>query len=539
MPAPAPVAAAPAPTAAPAPAAEAAGIDWSAVPEKTVTLFYPGQTSFEWIQTEHGGARAFKKGEACSNCHEGEQADMGAKMASGQKAEPTPIPGKPASIPLTVQAAHDGETLTMRFRWPASPHTPAPFADGGKMDPENPVKLALLIDQGTVQDADRSGCWSTCHHDARSMPDAPAGGGVTKYLPQTRSAISLRDAPRGGADKPKSADELKALMDQGVFLDLLRWKSGSNAVEDGYVSAERVMSGGQGASGHGVLKDGVWTVTLTRALKSASPGDVSIEPGKTYTIGFAIHDDHTSARFHHVSVDYKLALDNAEAGINAVKAAAVRKAAAPAAEASTEVAAVEPPQEFDAYNAKDVMRTCAPCHGEFGQGGGKGTYPRLAGMNADYLADQLRKFKSRERENIPMIPFSNDREMPDTDIRDITRYLATIKLKTKLDDGDAPADGLDRLLAAKKILHIERWDGDADKGRALYAELCASCHGKAGEGRVKKPPLAGQYSEYLLQQISDFRKGRRQHDDVEPLFVQRHERDFDDILAFLSSLSPS
>jgi len=56
-----------------------------------------------------------------------------------------------------------------------------------------------------------------------------------------------------------------------------------------------------------------------RKLKSDKPGDISIEPGKTYTIGFAIHDDHTNARFHHVSVDYKLALDNAEAGINAVK----------------------------------------------------------------------------------------------------------------------------------------------------------------------------------------------------------------------------
>ncbi|HYG86893.1 MAG TPA: NapC/NirT family cytochrome c, partial [Azospirillum sp.] len=323
-PAPAPVAAAPAAAPAQGGASAAAGIpavDWSKVAEKTVTLFYPGQTSFEWIQNgpDHGGARAFRKGEACSGCHEGEQADMGAKMAAGQKAETTPIPGKPASLPLTVQAAHDGTNLLMRFQWPANPHTPVPFADGGKMDPENAVKLALLIDQGTVQDADRSGCWSTCHHDARSMPDAPAGGGATKYLPQTRTDISIKDSPRGGADKLKPADELKALMEQGVFLDLLRWKSGTNAVEDGYVSAERVMNGGQGATAQGVLQDGVWTVVLARKLKSDQPGDISLEPGKTYTIGFAIHDDHTNARFHHVSVDYKLALDNPEAGINVVK----------------------------------------------------------------------------------------------------------------------------------------------------------------------------------------------------------------------------
>jgi len=323
-------AAEPAP-AAPAPAAPATGgasasvaapaVDWAKVPAKKVTLFYPGQTSFEWIQNgpDHGGARAFKKGEACSGCHEGEQADMGAKMAAGQKAETTPIPGKPASIPLSVQAAHDGSNLIMRFQWPANPHAPVPFADGGKLDPENQVKLAFLIDAGKVADADRSGCWSTCHHDARSMPDAAAGQNITKYLPQTRTAISIKDSPRGGWDKTKPDADLAQLMGEGVFMDLVRWKSGTNSLEDGHVSAERVMTGGQGGSGTGSLADGTWTVTIVRKLASDKQGDISIEPGKLYTIGFAIHDDYTNARFHHVSVDYKLGLDNAEAGINAVK----------------------------------------------------------------------------------------------------------------------------------------------------------------------------------------------------------------------------
>jgi hypothetical protein len=46
---------------------------------------------------------------------------------------------------------------------------------------------------------------------------------------------------------------------------------------------------------------------------------------------------------------------------------------------------------------------------------GWGVYPRLAGLNADYLAEQLEKFKSRERGNIPMIPFANEREFPARD----------------------------------------------------------------------------------------------------------------------------
>lgn len=308
----------PATAAAVAPAAQPAGmpaVDWSKASEKTVTLFYPGQTSWEWINNgpDHGGARAFKKGEKCSGCHEGEQESMGTKMATGQKAETAPIPGKPPAVKMTVRATHDAENLYMQFSWAAGPHTPAPSADGGKMDPENAVKLALMIDAGKVEDAERSGCWSTCHHDAKSMPDA--SGEVTKYLPQTRTALSIKDSPRGGADKLKDKADLDKLVADGVFLDLLRWKSGKNESEDGYVSAQRVMSGGQGVSFSGSEAGGTWTVTMVRKLKSDQPGDVSLEPGKTYTVGFALHDDYTNARFHHVSVDYSLSLDNSGVAI--------------------------------------------------------------------------------------------------------------------------------------------------------------------------------------------------------------------------------
>lgn len=57
---------------------------------KDITAFYPGVSPLEWIQkgTEHGGARALKKGETCADCHSDEAGDMGKKMASGQKIEP-------------------------------------------------------------------------------------------------------------------------------------------------------------------------------------------------------------------------------------------------------------------------------------------------------------------------------------------------------------------------------------------------------------------------------------------------------------------
>jgi cytochrome c-type protein NapC len=310
-------------------------IDWSKIPEAKTSLFYPGQASFEWIQTgtDHGGARSFtKKGEMCSGCHSEETPDMGKKMVTGQKIEPKVIPGKRGSIPLKVKAAFDADTLYMHFEFPAGPHNAAPFVQGGKMDADNEIKLAMMIDDGHVKDADRSGCWASCHNDAHDMPDAPAAdalkgakgidtshGFVTKYLPESRKAISLKDSPRGGWDKVKPQAELDALLKGGTFLDLARFKSGKGGVsEDGYVLAERVLKEGAGATFTG-KKDGAnWVVDMTRKLNSGLPGDKVLEAGKTYTVGFAIHDDHAAGRFHHVSLDLRLGL-GADGEIKAVK----------------------------------------------------------------------------------------------------------------------------------------------------------------------------------------------------------------------------
>ena len=101
-------------------------------------------------------------------------------------------------------------------------------------------------------------------------------------------------------------------------MDLLRYKSGTGESEDGYILEERVMTGGQGVSFSGELKDGIWTVEMTRKLTSDKPGDISMTAGQTYNIGFAIHDDYSNSRFHHVSLGLKLGFDDDEAEINAI-----------------------------------------------------------------------------------------------------------------------------------------------------------------------------------------------------------------------------
>lgn len=192
--------------------------------------------------------------------------------------------------------------------------------------------------------------------------------------------------------------------------------------------------------------------------------------------------------------------------------------------------------DFDAYNARDVMRICAPCHGEFGQGGGGGAYPRLAGINAEYLAEQLRKFKTRERENIPMIPFATDRELPEKDIQDVTRFLASVKLETRLPETTGEIDGLARLEQAKQVLQIPRADGDAAAGKELYEENCAACHGKAAEGRNKRPPLAGQFTGYLAEQAAHFVAKRRSHEQKADPIPDLSAQELQNIWAYVSTL---
>jgi len=327
-----------------APTTDSGGdIDWSAIEPAVITLFYPGQASMEWALkgSDHGGKRAFVSGDRCFECHEDEEEDIGDIIVTGEKVELTPIPGKRGSIPVNVQAAHDADNLYLRFQWEDGEHAPVPFVDGGKMDPDNPIKLAIMLstddeDDPKVEYAERAGCWQSCHHDNNYMPHQPdesvlttsplaqrldLSKGFTKYLKESRSEIEIEGKDgkmRGGWDKLKDEADIQAALENGSFMDLLRYKSGTGESEDGYILAERVMTGGQGVDFTGSLDNGVWTVEMTRKLTSDKPGDISMSTDEWYNFGFAIHDDYSSSRFHHISLGLKLGFDDEDAEINAI-----------------------------------------------------------------------------------------------------------------------------------------------------------------------------------------------------------------------------
>ncbi|MGE5466375.1 MAG: c-type cytochrome [Ignavibacteria bacterium] len=192
----------------------------------------------------------------------------------------------------------------------------------------------------------------------------------------------------------------------------------------------------------------------------------------------------------------------------------------------------------DMEKAKEIMNVCAGCHGDNGQGGKKGEYPRIAGQPVAYLTQQLRAFRARTRVNIPMVPYTEERELPDEDIRDISAYLASIKLSTAMPKFTGDEDALTRLQMVDKVMIVPRSEGDVAHGGEVYAEQCAFCHGKTGRGGGRFPMLVGQYTNYLQKQIASYLKGERPHDeeDSRGVLAELKDTDIRDILAWLTSV---
>jgi len=270
--------------ASPALAAEMASIDWSKVPAKTVTLFYPGQSSYEWLNTDHNkakddkGMKAVRRGQSCQKCHEGDERKMGASLVKGGPLESSPVKGKNGSVDLKVQAAYDAKNAYLRFQWKtqsAFPGVEYPYYrfDGtawkvygqpaldeevrqGKVPAIYEDRLSVMLDDGRVENFSKQGCWLTCHAGERDMPgeaskaDAQANAllaalkknDLRKYLPATRT--DPLDWKTG-----KSLEEVAKLKAAGGYLDLFQWRAHrSNPVgmaDDGYVLEYRNFDAGK------------------------------------------------------------------------------------------------------------------------------------------------------------------------------------------------------------------------------------------------------------------------------------------------------
>ena len=264
---------------APALAADPATIDWSKVPAVSVTLFYPGQSSYEWLRTSsHPGAQPVLGGAACRNCHTGTEKTLGDRIVKGGPLEPAPVKDKNGTVDLKVQAAYDTKNAYLRFQWktlnpyPGSEHQYLRF-DGSEwkvygypkldkvvQDGAQPGiyedRMTVMIDDGKVPLFAQQGCWLTCHNGQRDMPKqftsdevkanalltAIKKNDVRKYLPDTRTDPS--DWKSG-----KSVEDIAKIKTSGGFVDLIQWRAHrSHAVgmaDDGYVLEFRNSDSGK------------------------------------------------------------------------------------------------------------------------------------------------------------------------------------------------------------------------------------------------------------------------------------------------------
>ena len=103
---------------------------------------------------------------------------------------------------------------------------------------------------------------------------------------------------------------------------------------------------------------------------------------------------------------------------------------------------------------------CAACHGEFGAGGKKGEYPRIAGQRARYMFQQLKSFQSQARINLPMYPYTKERDLPDEDMKLVSEWLEKIELPTKMPTFKGDEDALKRLQMVEKVMIVPRPEGD-------------------------------------------------------------------------------
>lgn len=248
--------------------------DWSVVPKRDVHVFHAGVSPIEWTtkKSDHGGSVALRRGESCAGCHEEKGAlNFDFTRLAGKEMEPKGAP-KTMTFPVSFQAAYDKDHVYIRMSFKA----PAAGADKG--DKDNEVKAAVMFADAKVPQAIQLGCWQTCHADVRTMP---------------------------GADDKKTK-----YTTEGAY-ELMQWKSakGAKAV-DGSVTSSRKMEGGTaGVEAEGSRSGDTYTVTFTRK----NPGE-----GKTVPFGIAVHADHASGRFHHVSLGYRLGI-GADGDIKATK----------------------------------------------------------------------------------------------------------------------------------------------------------------------------------------------------------------------------
>ena len=183
-----------------------------------------------------------------------------------------------------------------------------------------------------------------------------------------------------------------------------------------------------------------------------------------------------------------------------------------------------------AYGGRDVAPgACEGCHGT--DGAGADAFPRLAGLDEEYLRASLEAFASGRRQSGVMQPIAAS--LDSGGMRRVAREFALAPI-----DASAPAA---RALDDGAVARGRQLALHGDGRRRIPA--CAQCHGPgATEHNRLYPALAGQPASYLALQLGLFARGGRGGTRYAHL-MERAAKDLEpadihDLAAYYASLSP-
>ncbi len=196
--------------------------------------------------------------------------------------------------------------------------------------------------------------------------------------------------------------------------------------------------------------------------------------------------------------------------------------------ASVLAADVEAGKQLVMHGNNKGATACLSCHGADGAGNAAAGFPRLAGLNAGYLAKQLHDFASGSRTNMIMQPIA--KALSKQDIANVTAYYASQQAPhtaAKLEPGVIDE--------GKKL--VER--GDWSK----TVPACIQCHGPGAHGvGTHFPALAGQHASYIESQLNAWKQGMRKNDPdklMEGVAARLSDSQVKAVSAYLATLKPA
>src|SRR5262245_36379244 len=165
--------------------------------------------------------------------------------------------------------------------------------------------------------------------------------------------------------------------------------------------------------------------------------------------------------------------------------------------------------EGDAAKGKVLAYTCHGCHGVPNYKNAYPNYivPKLGGQNATYIANALQAYASGDRPHPTM--HSHAVTLNQQDRADIAAYLHSDGAKT-----------------AKQVVGTP----------PPATQTCVACHGADGAKTVgdEYPVLAGQYADYIVHALQDYKSGKRKNPIMAGIIGAIDPKDFPALAQFFS-----